>query len=411
MLLVVSVSLVVVVSAVALRFPTGSLVPPPSQPPGLPYSSAATLGQSVADNVSGAPWRLIAVDGIVSPGRVVPLTVDVPAGSCQSLPGPTVWNGSGIPSWTGSLASGVSPFWSLIFVNATGFLLPIETLNESVHADPAISPSSECGRALEVTMGSSQPFVDATTVAPTLDSTTVGEIAWAAEGSRFDQENPAVAIYYVTGLSPISGFSSPGGFGWAVTYTVCSLPGFAHDQAEADVLVWSPSVPPTTFNGTASCTLSRYNVSLLPINNATGPIGGQFHTFELNLTSICTDCVPAPIYNPVGVSSWLVNLTVTNGYGGGQAISVVDCLDGEWAESTCVPASDGWFAALAAPSGYWLDLFDSQNGTPGWALPNVAIFSNDTLVVYLPPELNSVALNLTVSSTYQTVPVTGSAPV
>jgi len=377
------------------------------QPPGYAFRQAATVAQDTANNASGGPWRLIAVNGIVSTAPVTPITVEYPPGTCQYLPGPTVWNGSGIPTWTGSLSSGVSPFWSLIFVNATGYLLPVETVNESVHVDPSISPSSACGRGL-AGIGAGVTLVNATTVNPVLDSTTAAGIAWSSQGVQFLRHNGAAAIYYEAGLSPIVGISNPSGGGWGVMYTVCSLPGFAHDQADAEVNVLNESGPPEVSNGTVSCTLSRYNVSLIPDGTLPGPVMGEFVALSLNLSSVCTVCAPAPIYNPSGLATWLVNANLTNDSRTPQTLANVSCSLGAWGESTCTPSTAGWFVALTSPTGYWLDIFDSRNGTPGWVLPNVPMFTNDTLTVYLPHFLVDVSVNLTLSSTYPSVPVVGS---
>ncbi len=386
--------------------PPHSVSPAPGgEPPGYTFDQAASRALSQAANTSDGPWRLISAAGVVTNQPLMPEVVTYPAVACQDLTGPTVWNGSGIPVWTGSMAAGIAPFWEFLFVNYSNAILPVQTVNESVVLGPPVPLNTPCGEALYHLDGTNPPSNLPAIVAP-FDSSVAGSIAWNYEGRQFTGQQPQVAEYFGLGPTVLSGL--PWGPGWGVKYGACGLKGFTGDLPEASAGITSPSGPPSfQTNGTGTCTFTSYTVSFGPASRSSAPESGVFVSLPITVNS-------PYVNNSLAIESlaaWIIALGLTNATGASQALSTVSCLSGIIGPTSCRATGLGWFAALASDTGYWLDLFDSGATTPTWLHPNVDVLTNDTLVVYLPASIAAESLTLTTNSAISSVHVSGSATV
>lgn len=389
-----------------------AISPPRSQPGesatnplGYAFLQANSLAESYATSASNGPWRLVSAVGVAATQRFAPQISGVPTTGCQDLPGPTVWNGSRIPAWTGSLEAGITPFWQFLFVNGSGAILPIETVNETLAGGSPIRPTSVCGRALTTLDGTTPPR-DLPTIQAPFDSSAAGQVAWANAGEQFFAAHHQGIAFYSMGPPPLYGVEF--GPGWGVTYALCGLPGYAGDVAGASVGIVAASGPPAVSNNyTATCTFKTYNISFGVSARSPGPGGGEFLSLPLTLN--------VPYVNnsseTSSLATWLVSFNVTGASGVNQPVASVSCTAGVFAPSSCRPTSPGWFAALSTDAGYWLDLFDGSTPPSGWALPNVGVYTNDTLMVYLSPVLAGLTLTFSAVSNSSVVHISGSTPI
>ncbi len=388
--------------------PSGSSSGVGPQPPGFTFEEAAVRASTLVANETGGPWRLVSAEGVATTAPVTPIPSGTPINACQTLPGPTLWNASRIPLWIGSLNSGVAPFWSLLFVNPTGDVLPILTINASIHEDPVVTPTSACGEALS-TLDGGQPLLNASTIAPVFDSPVASAIAWGAAGSSYLEANSQIVEYYVYGPSPVSGLSWSNNV-WGVNYFNCGIPGLAGNVNYSFVGVANSSGPPFVETGGESCVnLGGYNMTLGGATYTQAPGGGEFVAMPVSLS--LRGYPPDPL-GAWGLATWLSSLNLTNATGVSQLLANVSCESVEFGSSSCPPSGDGWYAALTTQQGDWLDVFAQVPiRASEWFLPNVAIYTNDTLVVYLPHSVASESLTLSLISTNAKRPIVGAQAV
>jgi len=384
-----------------LRSPSSS-----PQPAGLDYFGAlARSNQSIA-NSTGGPWSLVSVLAIVTTEPVWPFPFEGIA--CQQYPGVSVWNSSRLPVWTGSLSSGLSPFWSLWYLNASQFLLAAFTVNESVHLVGPISPTSFCGQGLAATLANIG-LGSGTVVWTAVDSTVASQVAWEAAGKAFVNSYRAVSIYYeLDGAQQLGGVSDAP-WGWAITYSLCGHLGYAGSTLWPGVRVnVNTSTGPASLvvNEGDQCSLPSYHIFFSTPNSAPAANGITLVTspFIVNIggTSNATYAD--------GLVTWMTGLDLANRSTGAlEPLASLSCTGSTFNASSCRPSGGGWYAAVAEPNGYWLDVYSNRTGTPGWALPNVPLYSNDSLFLYLPSTLNPGSLTLSVASNTSAVQVVGSA--
>lgn len=393
-----AVGIACAIVAVAFSYSAGSSSKAGPIASGYTFDQAAAKVAPTVANASGGPWRLFSAVGIVTSGLVSPEPDTTPAGACQGLPGPTVWNSSRIPVWKGALNAGISPFWELLFISTSGAILPIQTVNDSVMEDPPISPDTPCGIALSAIGGRNYSLLSSPTVNVSFDSDVTANLAWTHGGSQFVKANPRIVEYLSAGgPQPLYGVPwSVTGTGWGLVYGTCGIPGIHGNANESDFFIPNAtSVGSST--GNATCTWSHYTISFGSPSNSSGPDGGIW--------------VSIPIMNVahnVSLNSWMFSLTVTNSSGSRQPVANVTC-GASFGPESCRAETPGWFAALTTDTGYWLDVFGWNASGPGWRLPNVGVYANDTLTVYLPSSLATASLTISTVSTLSSIEISGSA--
>jgi hypothetical protein len=398
-----AVVLVLVIVTLAASFgppiAKSGILPAPPGPTGLTFYQAIGLANASAARIPGGPWALTTAQGIgILRITAPPAPLGEPnAAACQALPGPTLWNGSAIPIWTGSLSSGAVPFWSILYLNSTDYVLSIDIENDSAHASASIAPDSPCGgylnRSLEI-WNTGEPSYDR---APweSFDSSVASALAWQAAGKQFVAANTTASIVYDLGRSPTNWV--PFGPGWSVAYIDCGSPASTWNRPYAFVGVTNATGPPSIVeNGAVGCWSDQYSVSFRNLSALPSSYGG---------TSVSTKLTFTP---DGGVDAWMTTLTIAVGGGAPEAPITVDCANGQLGPGSCHPLGVGWFAALTSETGGWLDLFSNQGGSGNWSIPTTAIYSNDSLIVFLPSSISPATVNLTLDPTYSTIRLAGS---
>ena len=371
---------------------------------GLTFQKANLAAADLIANATGSPWRLVSAQGIASTGPFLPDPATYPPDACQDLPGPTPWNASRIVAWGAVQGPGTAALWTLMFVNASGFVLPVLVTASSNATTAPIGPNSRCGEAMS-TLDGGLPLSDADTISPQFDSSVAGSIAWGAVGEEFIENHPEMAVTYSFGPSPTSGIEW--GSAWSVFYSVCGLTGFGGNGSFAWAGIVNSSGPPqTTGSGSQSCTLTDYTITLLPTTSTSEYDGGTLLSFPVNVSDLSP---PITVYSADSLSSWILSLSLLN-YSNHvlSSAGVLDCPGSNFSVGTCGLTQPGWFAALATAAGYWLDVYDRQGSGNGWVLPNVGVYTNDTLLVYVPSTQGSGELTLTFNSSDASVALSGS---
>ena len=121
-LAVVLVLLLLVLAAVAFR--SANLGTPASapSPEGPTLHQALSAVNASVRNMSGGPWELFSYIGLAAEDLFNPAALGLGNSTnlslryCgEQLAGTTLWNGSTIPAFDGSIASGTAPFWQFEF--------------------------------------------------------------------------------------------------------------------------------------------------------------------------------------------------------------------------------------------------------------------------------------------------------
>jgi hypothetical protein len=369
---------------------------PPSPGPGLSFESVVSLANTSLSNSPAGPWVLISALGIASPGPVWPFSVFNPQGGCQSIAGPTIWNGSGIPS-TPQLGSGVVPFWSLLYLNSSGFVASADSSNTSIHYSAPISPQSPCGESILPAVRNASP------VQYYSDSTRIASIAWDASGARFAEAHSGTVAYYQLGAGQLSNvWDAPF---WSVAYWSCGLPGYSLTQGASVVGVPNLSRPPEVVNGSAGCSLNNFHVGQGETTNWTHSSDWRSESSTVFVNSSEGNLT---ISNATGLVAWMLNSSlVAQSSSAQEPISPVTCSGTGIGPGNCVPLDPGWYAVLTGRNGGWLDIYSGPSGRGMWLFPTVGLVSNDTILLYLSSSLPNVQYSLGFSSTGAEIVIQG----
>ena len=392
-LLVAGIALVAAVSGVVAFHNTVSK--PSPGPQGFTFFAAQAASNRSIVNASGGPWTLVSALAVVTTQPVWPWAFMGDA--CEAYPGVSIWNSSGIPIWTGSLSSGISPFWSLWYLNATDYLLAAVALNDTIHLVGPISPTSWCGKALAPTLVNGGSF------AVPVDTSVASQLAWNYVGAAFAKSHPELAVYYEIGAQQLAyNGEAPG---WAVTYDVCGEPGYAGATLESQHIpvalmtsVTSSSPPTYSVAESFACSNPTYNFTFLSVGAPTPAPNGTLRSVPFTLPFDA-------------LVSWMTSANLTeNTTDVAEPVASLFCSGGQLNLGAC-DARGGWYLALANSNGYWLDVYGDWNGVVGWVIPNVPYDSYNSLVVYVPSSLGSTPLTLSLSSVTAAVQVTGAVGV
>jgi len=391
---VVATSLVLTVYGGAVRAPTSV---PGISPPlgnGISFDAAYQAVNETVQNLSGGPWFPISIYGIATE---LPLAADPPSemgpngsfnqtmAACDPLPGVTAWNTTLLPVFTGGLASGAAPFWSMVFDNNTGSIAYVTDLEGTVNLYPP-SPQLQSCATLTGLVGSSTVWIPSNT-------TELAEKAYSIAGSAFSQNNSPLVETYVLGASQ-SINTDFGGPSWIVNYWRCDLTGVAWVQNYTAVALSRSANTWAVDSGFITCT-ARGNHTILFGNpyRQNNAFDADFIPFqvELNTGNLTFD-------DASDVRTWMLDLTLLNSTGTQLPRAETTCPYWVTSIAYCQANSTGWFAVLLSASGEWEDSFPTNPNAQTWTYSNVGLYSHETLVIVAPQSWNETGDRLVVSS-------------
>lgn len=398
-LIAVSILVLVIVTSgivVAVRYPHTS----PSQPPvGLTFEEVATSARGAVRNATGAPWILASGLGVLSSQ---PVWLD-PLGDeyCRSWAGVSVWNASQIPLASGQFSSGVVPFWSLIYKNASQFLLEAVSQDRSVHLVGPVSPTSTCGEFMDLVLGN-------LSAVPSVDSPAASAYAWNLVGESYVSAYPSAVEFYEIGGGQLPAVGSTND-GWIVGYQVCGLQGYAGLNLVPAVTVKFQNTTGTYYldRSLSGCSQGGFEVRYGTPTNTSGP--GFSTVLALPLSLGFTNS--SNITDGWGLVSWMTRISIVNASNGwSYPPGPLACSATNLSSASCgsVP---GWYAVLTTPTGYWLDAYGEMAGVAGWVLPNVPFYTGDSLLIVHQGSSLSGAFVVSVDSASSSVQILGSTTV
>ncbi len=402
--------------------------PPPTSYPGDGPSLYLALQEvdRVVQNTTGGPWQLFSYDGFAAQTSFYPGAVGFAGATNLSyrycgaqFNGLTIWNGSDMPIFTGSVASGTAPFWQFEFyANASqGVLVATDTLGV-VRAYSPIYPSNPCW---QYAGGPSASFYETWLEPLPTDSSAQARLAYGVGAGQFVAENSPIVEEFADGFSPLSETNhGPGG---GIEYSQCGLVGAAGQLPAFDVGFLSDGTVQGYASMSLSCTAIKqlgppttgwpYRIGFQPNTSSIlpAPVGWNTSTLPFQVEFPPNGSVTSTDYDAWGLTSWMTRLALTNGSGGSLPTSYPSCQS--WVPSTanCSAGSSGWYALLLSAYGMWLDSYPSRANGSAWAIPNVPLVSGEELVLVYPAAWDASIGTLTVTGVASIPTVSGSVPV
>lgn len=378
------------------------------------YGALAAVNQSVAGQ-PGGPWTLYAVWGIASPVPFAPNAIgwssyNETVNACGAeFNGLTLWNGS-IPLFNGSFDSGTAPFWQFGFFSndSQGILIATDILG-ATRVYPEMSMSSPCANGTGLGF---EPWDSARSFTPfPVNSPIMAQSAWEAVGQRWlTQIQPAYEAY-VLGFGDW-GSASPQGL--IVRLARCGEVGFTSVQPVVDVILGPSGGWESYFNGTQGCgdvislgpppVYGSYELYFAPPEVSTTSGTSQVNqSFQVTYGNRTADS------DAGGLVSWMTTLTLSDS--AGQLLQPTPANCSSWVSTIadCHAAPTGWYAVLLSPLGAWLDSYPSQVSPRAWSIPNVALASNQCLVVVVPSSWDVTGDVLALNGTAAHAAVNGTA--
>ncbi len=373
------------------------LAPPEAQNPGPGLASQPAYNQSEArvEAVPGGPWGLVSMVGLVAPASTAPFGWG--QDRCQTLPGPTIWNLSGVRSLNTTLWGGRSVFWQMVYVNETYAMLFTADINGSVILDGPYGPAFPCVSYLENGVGGlftvfpgsywlpSGTFARGLVQALTqLDSVSWARTASNRLGNTSLQSWKGIVGYYALGYTWLNlvGWNNQG---WAVWYQTCGIPGRSGEQPFAET-GWGLNSSPSTYygseNGGISCPVNT-NADFLVAYNQTSSTRSGSGTELGEQLRIGVGSSGAYVYYDTANSlvSWMTRIFLNTS--GGIPINPIAeaCSLTDTSLSDCTPPTQSWYAVLISPNGWLMDAYPSASGGNQWETPNIFVTNNDTIVI------------------------------
>jgi hypothetical protein len=364
------------------------------------------------ESLPGGPWTLFGGWGIATPTPLAATVVSWPnpgstANACgEQFNGLTLWNGS-IPLFDGTFNSGTAPFWQFAFFSNTSQSIEIATdVNGTTRAFPPMLMTSSC--AASSWLGDA-PWLYAKALTPfPPNSSILGGAAWANGAESWVNQNAGAYETYYYGY-PYWGSANL--LGSVSKFSRCGLVGASGVQPVSYFVGGPNGTIVTAFTGMQGCgnveslgpppVFTPYNTALYSAGNSTF---GETYQVSFGITLTYGD-IPNDT-DPGGLAAWMVGLNLTQSTGSSMPLGSPAC--GAWVAGLgdCEANATGWFAVLSNPAGGWLGSYGTTRGGAGWTVPNVGVFTNQTVTLVFPSswttsglrlEMSSVAINVTLS--------------
>jgi hypothetical protein len=392
--------------------------------PGLPSEVAYRQVEAHVNLTGGGPWGLFSLEGVISTAPAAPFEgsgEDI----CQTLPGPTLWNLSGVVDLTTTLWGGRSVFWQFVYINETNSLIFASDIEGRVLVDGPVAAQSPCAYSLENGIGglfSWEPSaywqaagqfdseliqsvyeLNSTLWAPTA-ATHVGNASLSSWGGN-------LVAYYTLGFTWLNLVDWTEG-GWLVWYWACGVPGRSGEQPYAET-GWGLNSDPTTFygsgEGSTSCpvnTNAHFQVNYTQSSASkfgSGSMTGEHLSVGLgNGTYVYYSTANSLV-------SWMTQVSLKTSAGIQVHPSSTNCNPNASSLDGCTAPAEGWYAALLSPDGYLLDTFPTTAGGSQWETPNVFVTNNDTLAIVSASTLVGSGDVLSITPAYSFPQVLGNA--
>jgi len=431
-LIVIAVVVAVIAAGVGVSFFWWSLQRKnePARPPGPDgptlYQALGRVNATVR-NTSGGPWILFSYIGFAPEGPFSPAAYGFEGGDnatlrdCQSqFNGLTVWNGSYIPIFNGSFASGNATFWQFEFFSNRSQEVIVATDVLGVPTVYAPLPlSNACIRQSNMEYAA-PTYVSWVNPLP-VDTSIQALAAYDYVGEAYSARHSPLMEMFADGWPPLTNINH--GEGGGASYLRCGLVGAAGMQAKGVVGEYNNGQVQDTFNGSLSCTAvasGGYDgiplvytpyVVALTIPGTAVSIGGGETGFAF---ATQTEFAAAPGNDTIvdhdgwGLTSWMTQLSVRNA--GGQNLTSTPLTCQAWVPSLadCAPNGSGWSAILLSPAGAWMDTYPSLTNSTAWAIPNVPLIGGEQIVVSYPGTWNVSGDQLIVGASSAVPAVSGS---
>ena len=365
--------------------------------PGLSSKTAYNEVDEKVNSLPGGPWGLISMEGVVATAPAAPFAWG--QDRCQTLPGPTMWNLSRLPTLTTTLWGGNALFWQLVYINDTESMVFGSNANGSVTIDGPYSPSTPCVLLLEGSQGglagstfppsywlpgagfdegllATLAQLNSTSWAPTA-ATHLGNVSMAHWGG-------AMVAYYTLGYTwlNIVEWTSQA---WLVWYQACGVPGRSTLQPYTTTgwgLNSSPAVYAGSESGGVSCPVTTDSHFQVSYNQTSTASIGSGQAIEERLTiGVGYSGSYAYFDTANSLVSWMARVSLNASNGTAVTPAAEECTVSATSLAGCAVPSRFWYAALLSPNGYLLDTYPTVAGGNQWETPNVFITNNDTLVI------------------------------
>jgi hypothetical protein len=376
------------------------------------------VNESVGAIPSG-PWTLSQAFGIASPLPSSPSSWGWPGTYPQTMTacgeafnGITIWNGT-LPLFTGTYNSGTAPFWQLVFFsNQSEQLLVATVLQDRVTVFPAIGLTSPCATYSRLGY---QPWNGAKQISEgdfPPDTPAIASSAWntVAQGWVQNQTIEPTEMYQFGDLP----FGSGGVPSTQLQFFACGTLGGVGATPGLSVFT-SPNDPSSVSswsNYTLGCTPTADNWTAVPVhaqfNNSSQVFDGGASYYVQEEALLTGDNSSDLTDQTLGITTWMMNLTLTNSTGGMLGPGSNECSNWTRQYSDCRPDVSGWYAVLLSAGGQWLDSYGLGAHESSWALPVVPIVSGQYLVLVVPDTWSLTNATLAVSSTTSGLPLSGS---
>ena len=378
---------------------------------GVTFNTSFAAIESEMTGLPGGPWTLTSVSGVASALPIAPdpmvdyeanYSLNRTALFCGSLPGVTVWNMTGAPTFTGAPDSGAAPFWSMAFKNASGSIALATYIENSVRVYPPSPALEECARV----SGLSQ----SDRIAPTIDTSEAAAVAFAKDASSIARVESPFVEYYVFGAPQQVDVDS--GPQWILNFFRCDMAGIAGVQNYTAIGVTPNGSVYLVDAGFLTCT-SPTGYTLIPGASSVTSFGVNASSTDISIPIQVTFLVGANdtrFFDGWGLQPWMINLTLTNSTSKRIPEATPTCLDWVVSIQDCPASPAGWFAVLTSANGTWLDTFPSSPSSNSWAFPNALVVSHERLVIVVPSSWNLSGDTLSATSSDSKVPVTLVSP-